>query len=455
MATFLQSLLGEDEFKNSQQGARNMGLLQAGLAGLMASGPSLTPTSAGQVLGAAGLSGLTGYQDAMSEAERQGVQGMEMRTRQAEEERKRTFANSLQGVYTPSGQINYEAVQKLIMQFPDLAPVAVSAIKSGARPAPTKPEAFSLMPGGKRFVMGPNGQAIEVASVDQPTDFKLDRSALTMMQNVYGTTDFSKLTSQQQATVNKYQNAPSDAELGEMVKNANQMRFETGINIPVPESKTQILVNLLQAMSPQASETVSDPQASGTQGDFPRAPTALQTEIDKKFAPEFVEWTTGGGSDSLAQLGAIGSVADSLNRGENLTGIGVALQPDMLLAITNPNALQARELVEGVVQRNLKLILGGAFTEKEGEALISRAYNPKLKPEQNAARVRNLLLQMSTAAQQKQAMVDYVTKNGTLRGYTGKTPSINDFYKALEVTIPATSQSIQQLEKIFPEFKVK
>jgi hypothetical protein len=80
MATYLQSLLGEDEFKKTQQGARNMGLLQAGLAGLMASGPSLTPTSAGQALGAAGLSGLSGYQDAMSEAERQGLQGITIST---------------------------------------------------------------------------------------------------------------------------------------------------------------------------------------------------------------------------------------------------------------------------------------------------------------------------------------------------------------------------------------
>lgn len=117
MATFLQSLLGEDEFKNSQQGARNMGLLQAGLAGLMASGPSLTPTSAGQVLGAAGLSGLTGYQDSLAEAERQGLQGMEFEQMQQSRQSDEAFKAALPEVFK-DGRINYPALQQLALVYP-------------------------------------------------------------------------------------------------------------------------------------------------------------------------------------------------------------------------------------------------------------------------------------------------------------------------------------------------
>ena len=417
----------------------------------MASGPSLTPTSAGQALGAAGLSGLTGYQDVMAEAERQGVQGMEMRQQQEAQERQRTFADSLQGVYTPSGQINYDAVQKLIMQFPDLAPAAITAIKSGARPvvAPKKPEQFTLKPGEQRFEIGPDGQPRLVASANQPKDFKLDRPVLTMMQNVFGTTDFQKLTPEQQAAVNRYQNAPDASTQAELQMQSNQMRFETGINIPVPKSKDDILLDLLRSGQATPEAVDQSVQGTGAETSFPQALTPMQQKIDQLFATDFVEWTTGGGSDVLSQLGQIKTVVDALSRGEPLTGIDIAIQPDILLAITNPEALQSRELVEGVVQRNLRVILGAQFTEKEGERLISRAYNPKLLPAQNAARLRNLFLQMSTAAEQKQAMVEYVQKNGTLRGYKGKMPSVNDFYKAIEVPAQATPKGAKQLKEIF------
>jgi hypothetical protein len=86
-----------------------------------------------------------------------------------------------------------------------------------------------------------------------------------------------------------------------------------------------------------------------------------------------------------------------------------------------------------VVQRNLRVVLGAQFTAKEGEALISRAYNPTLSPQQNAARLRKLFEQMAVSSAQKQAMVEYYETNGTLQGYKGKVPNINDFYRALEV----------------------
>jgi hypothetical protein len=39
---------------------------------------------------------------------------------------------------------------------------------------------------------------------------------------------------------------------------------------------------------------------------------------------------------------------------------------------------------------------------------------------------------MSSAAEQKQAMADYFDQFGTLRGYKGKMPSVQDFYRAME-----------------------
>jgi len=160
--------------------------------------------------------------------------------------------------------------------------------------------------------------------------------------------------------------------------------------------------------------------------------TPGQEAIDKKFADDYIAWRGGGGQDMVAQIAQLKPVIESLEAGKPITGVKVAVQPDLLLAITNPKALQSREQVEEVVQRNLRAVLGAQFTEKEGERLIARAYNPKLGPDENAKRLRRLFLQMSTAAEQKQAMTDYFDQNGTLRGFSGKMPSVQDFYKAME-----------------------
>jgi hypothetical protein len=160
--------------------------------------------------------------------------------------------------------------------------------------------------------------------------------------------------------------------------------------------------------------------------------TPGQEAADKKFADDYVSWKTGGGQDMVAQISQLTPVIKDLESGKPLTGVGVAVQPDLLLAMTNPAALQSREQVEEVVQRNLRAVLGAQFTEKEGERLIARAFNPKLKPEQNAKRLRRLFLQMATAAEQKQSMVEFFDENGTLRGFKGKMPSISDFVSAME-----------------------
>jgi hypothetical protein len=170
--------------------------------------------------------------------------------------------------------------------------------------------------------------------------------------------------------------------------------------------------------------------------------TPGQEAIDKKFAETYLDWTTGGGSDVTAQLAQIKPVIDLLEQNKPITGVGVAVQPDLLLAMTNPSALQSRQQIEEITQRNLKLLLGAQFTAKEGEQLIARAFNPQLPPAENAMRVRKLFMQMATAAEQKQAMVDYFEQEGSLRGFKGRMPSVADFEKAIEgAKLPASPSS--------------
>ncbi len=163
-------------------------------------------------------------------------------------------------------------------------------------------------------------------------------------------------------------------------------------------------------------------------GDQPEGLVAL----DKAYAKDHLDWTRGGGPNMGAEIAQINTVLQNLERGDQLTGPTVGLINNVgLLGLVNPDAEDAKQQVEQVVQSNLKLVLGAQFTEKEGEQLIARAYNPMLSPEKNIARLRKLYLQMQTAWKQRQAMADYYVKDYTLRGYEGPQPNMADFYTAL------------------------
>ena len=181
------------------------------------------------------------------------------------------------------------------------------------------------------------------------------------------------------------------------------------------------------------SVTVNNVPQPGLGGEYSQPVTPGQEKVDKEFADRYLDWTEGGGADTLSQVAKIEEVADQLESGDqNFTGPLVGNLPDMVGTVVAPNAIQAREQVEEVVQRNLRTVLGAQFTEKEGERLISRAYNPRLSEEQNAKRLRRLASAMRAAADAKNAQMEYFQKNGTLTGWEGRTWSVDDFISVID-----------------------
>lgn len=129
-------------------------------------------------------------------------------------------------------------------------------------------------------------------------------------------------------------------------------------------------------------------------------PTVMQEAVDKEWAPILVEWQRLGSSDSLKQLSQLDAVAKALESGENLTGPMLGALPPGLRVFLNPNSVNSQQQVEEVVQRNLRAVLGAQFTQKEGDRLIARAYNPQLDESVNKLRLARLIGQMSLSAQQ-------------------------------------------------------
>ncbi len=159
-----------------------------------------------------------------------------------------------------------------------------------------------------------------------------------------------------------------------------------------------------------------------------------QKALDQAFAKEYAAAIAqGSGFDTAKMVNELDGVLNQLNSGAELTGPITGRTPDFINSIVNPGAIAARDAVSGVVQRNLKTILGAQFTQKEGENLIARAYNPLLSEEENALRVGRLLTQMKLAAAQKQAALEHFNANGTLAGFQGVANySMADFEAALD-----------------------
>lgn len=171
----------------------------------------------------------------------------------------------------------------------------------------------------------------------------------------------------------------------------------------------------------------------------PRPPTKLEEEMDKKFAPLAVEWMSGEKTQAASRINQLSAVVNVLEKNQRITGPVVGLVPDTVLAFANPASREARANAERVIQQGLRATLGPQFTKVEGEAFLARSYDPKAPQADNVRRLRSIVTQMQESAKDREAMVKYMQGpgKGSLQGYTGRIPSIQDFYDAIEEKAPA------------------
>jgi len=172
----------------------------------------------------------------------------------------------------------------------------------------------------------------------------------------------------------------------------------------------------------------------GKVSSMPMPPTSKGVQaLDKKFGKFYADhYAQGGVHDALNNvsklegvISQLDAIADGTDKVNNLTGPVIGLRPKFMDAMVNPQQVAAQDAVEEVVQRNLRVVLGAAFTAKEGEALIARAYNPKLEEAENAIRVQRLLNAMRSTLQAQLKAGQYFEKNGTLQGWEGSRTTLS------------------------------
>lgn len=256
---------------------------------------------------------------------------------------------------------------------------------------------------------------------------QLFRTQLAGRQSPYGAIDISKFTPESVAAFE--QGGRQDYSLLQPVPAGKgtetefvqkQNLYEQKYNALQQDPQNKLLQNQVRALEKELGLAPEEPLARGEE--VKKELTPLETKADELAAKELVAFNIGGGfSDaqkSLTQLDTAINQLETTPEG-TITGTRFGYTPDWLKPMFDKEAVTVKDQVEEIVQRNLRLILGAQFTEREGTRLIERAYNPKLSQAENARRLKLLQQQIYDAASNKQQAYDYFQQNGTLKGFEG------------------------------------
>lgn len=157
--------------------------------------------------------------------------------------------------------------------------------------------------------------------------------------------------------------------------------------------------------------------ASSQQGIGPLTPA--QKAADVSFAKDYNDFVAGGGIATIQKnLADIDKAIALLESDETISGKTIGLADATgTLSYLFPKAAEAKDLTGGVVQSNLRQVLGGQFAMREGEQLLARAYNPAQPQADNLRRLKSLKQQIETAAAAKIQAVQQFEQFGTLKGF--------------------------------------
>lgn len=167
----------------------------------------------------------------------------------------------------------------------------------------------------------------------------------------------------------------------------------------------------------------------------------VQGTLDKAYAKDYLGFIQGGAAEADKHINElrrarevlIGSPEKGTKGTDMVSGPIIGIVPKVMRDIFLPKSSETQENVESTVQSSLKEILGSQFTEKEGERLLARTYNPRFEEPINARRVTNLINRIERAYAEKVRAAQYFEKHGTLEGYKGKVSwKMSDF----DVDIP-------------------
>jgi hypothetical protein len=157
----------------------------------------------------------------------------------------------------------------------------------------------------------------------------------------------------------------------------------------------------------------------------PEAPKAAEPSVgvkavDKIVGEDYGKWIMGGASAASSRVAKLNNAIADLSTRKDISGTVEGFVVENMPTAASafyPEAQNVKDIIESVVQEDLRAILGGQFAQLEAKELIKRAYNPRLDEKQNLARVQLLLAQIKNVINLRQNLFDYFEKNETTQGF--------------------------------------
>lgn len=149
--------------------------------------------------------------------------------------------------------------------------------------------------------------------------------------------------------------------------------------------------------------------------------TEGQKVVDKEFAKDYNDWTSGGAKNARSEINKLGNVISSLKEDKVSTGGLTGMFGDR---VTSDEVLSARADVQSTVMNSLKAILGAQFTEKEGDRIIKNTWNESDSTQNNTARLEKLVGDLNNQASDKDLKARHYERNGSLASFKqGEAPT--------------------------------
>ncbi len=143
-----------------------------------------------------------------------------------------------------------------------------------------------------------------------------------------------------------------------------------------------------------------------------------EKKIDETAGKDYADYAAGGGYAGVDKnLQGLEHAKGLLKKPENATGTWKGLLPKPVRDFAAPGLSAAEDDVKGAVQASLRQTLGSQFTEREGQAIFERAFNPRLSADENIRRIDAVAQEIRSQAKAKQSAGEALQKKGTLKGY--------------------------------------
>lgn len=208
--------------------------------------------------------------------------------------------------------------------------------------------------------------------------------------------------------------------------------FETQRNADIAD--VQKLRNLVgKDAKINAGHVTIDPREEAALGLTPG-----QKAADVAFGKEYSDYQAGGGKAGVQKNiksldNAIGNIKKT-DKYDRLTGF----LPRSLREMIAPSSVATEDAVKGTIQQTLRQTLGAQFTEREGQAIMDRAYNPRLSPDENLKRATAIAGELKAQAAQKEHSSQVFERTGSLRGLNA---AGNSMQAAQPMQQPPTSEA--------------